>query len=165
MTNGPITTSTPKPTPIAGITLLDDQAVFEQMSQQIASEEGLPDVDGRRCVDQAICFTALAGRFPGKALAPSADVDLGWRMFIVNTVVYRAFCQRVAGHFVDRVPLKDAAQTTTSDGRHIYSPFESASLLVDAGYLVDWLVWPRANDPYEPLSHAIGAPTDTTDPR
>ena len=57
-----------------------------------------------RTVDQALVFLAACAQNRGGPLAPSAQVDVGWHTFILFTLEYAEFCQRIAGRFLHHVP-------------------------------------------------------------
>lgn len=47
------------------------------------------------------CATASADR---AGLVPTARTDIGWHAFILHTVDYIEFCDRVAGYYIQHVP-------------------------------------------------------------
>lgn len=72
--------------------------------QLINEHSGMTGDEAARIVDQAVAFLKTCVDHPGLHLRPSRKVDLGWHQFILNTVDYAEFCQRVAGYFVHHVP-------------------------------------------------------------
>ncbi|MER6431608.1 hypothetical protein ABT272_28335 [Streptomyces sp900105245] len=125
------------------LTLVDPR-VADRLTRRITADH--PEVTesvARRIVGQAAAFIAASGRQPGQGLAPSKLVDYGWHAFILHTVDYAEFCQRVVGAFVHHVPTDDdeempgGAQATR--GRTI-------AAMRDAGFAVDEELWPTMAD-------------------
>ena len=58
---------------------------------------------GRRGVDQMVGFLAACAVTP-EPLGPSMIVDEFWHAFIVRTVDYAEFCDRIAGRFIHHIP-------------------------------------------------------------
>jgi hypothetical protein len=121
----------------SGLALLDDVSVFNRIADRIAKEHD--DVDrhtAARVLDQAIIFVAVAGKHPGKALSPSSLVDKGWDTFILYTIEYAAFCQRVCGRYVHHTPNDGLAVNATA-----INPAETAELIRREGYWVHDDLW------------------------
>lgn len=101
-----MTTTSPPTGLVDGYTLIDP-ALFDRLTRRIASEH--PDLtDGmpRRILDQALAFLGTSATAT-QPLGPSELVDIGWHTFILYTVDYAAFCDRVAGRFIHHVPDDD----------------------------------------------------------
>lgn len=52
----------------------------------------------------------------GGALAPTADEDEGWHVFILYTMDYQKFCHKYFGRFIHHNPLKNAGASLTQKG-------------------------------------------------
>jgi hypothetical protein len=67
-------------------------------------------------------FLALPLLFPKgeRDFVPRYPVDLLWHAFILNTTLYRGFCDHVYGRFLDHVPSEDrAAAVKDNEGRPV----------------------------------------------
>ncbi|MFC7866532.1 glycine-rich domain-containing protein [Streptomyces murinus] len=125
------------------ITLLGPE-VTDRLAHRITVDH--PDVDkatARRIVGQAAGFIATSGQQPAQSLAPSKLVDYGWHAFILHTVDYAAFCQRIVGRFVHHVP--------TDEGKHPSESPQAArtrtlNAMRAAGYAVDDELWGAAGE-------------------
>lgn len=103
-----------------------------------------PDTDlptARRIIGQAAAFLAASSALPDAELAPSKAVDVGWHTWILHTIDYAVFCERVAGRFIHHVP--------TPDGESIEGGPESArqrtlDAISAAGFRIDHDLWPDA---------------------
>lgn len=62
----------------------------------------------RRIIGQAAAFLTASAALPGAQLSPSKAVDAGWHTFILHTLDYAEFCERVAGRFIHHVPTPNA---------------------------------------------------------
>ncbi|MFJ9909613.1 glycine-rich domain-containing protein [Streptomyces sp. NPDC101152] len=105
-----------------------------------------PNIDtttARRIVGQAAAFIAASGQQPGQSLVPSRLVDHGWHAFIVHTVDYAAFCQRVVGHFVHHVPTDEDEQTP---GDPQAERERTLTAIRTAGYTAEKDLWGDAAD-------------------
>lgn len=114
--------------------------VTDRLTRRITTEH--PEIDqptARRIVGQAAAFIAASGRRPGQSLAPSKLVDYGWHAFILHTVDYAEFCQRVAGRFVHHVPTDENEQIP--DGPQAARE-RTLTAITAAGYTVDEELWP-----------------------
>ncbi len=97
----------------------------------------------RRIVGQAAAFIAASGQQPGRSLVPSELVDYGWHAFILHTVDYAAFCQKVVGRFVHHVPTDEDEQMP---GSAASARERTVSAIHAAGYTVDAELWRSAAD-------------------
>lgn len=113
--------------------------VADRLVRRITADH--PDITrmtARRIVGQAAAFIAASGQQPGQSLAPSKLVDYGWHAFILHTVDYAVFCQRVVGRFVHHVPtgedesLPGGAQATRK---------RTLAAIAAAGYTIDDELW------------------------
>jgi hypothetical protein len=76
-------------------------------------------------------YLALPLLFPNREhdLVPRLAVDLLWHAFILNTTLYRAFCDRVYGRYLDHVPAANRAKRLKEDeGRPLEHTLESLNL-------------------------------------
>ncbi|MFF5023771.1 glycine-rich domain-containing protein [Streptomyces collinus] len=125
------------------LTLLNPD-LAERLVRRVAADH--PEVTeslARRIVGQATAFIAASGRQPGRDLAPSKLVDSGWHAFILHTVDYAEFCQRVAGRFVHHVPTDEADETP---GQAHRTRNRTLAAIAAAGYTVDEELWPDVAD-------------------
>lgn len=120
----------------SGLTLLDDMELFNRIADRVAKEHDLDRALAGRILDQAIIFVAVAGQHPGLAMAPSEQVDKGWDTFILYTIEYSAFCQRVAGRYIHHTPNDGLPVNATA-----LSPAETAELIRAEGYWVLDEMW------------------------
>ncbi|TXS41744.1 hypothetical protein EAO75_43380 [Streptomyces sp. uw30] len=97
----------------------------------------------QRIIGQAAAFIAASGKEPGRNLVPSELVDYGWHAFILHTVDYAAFCERVAGRFVHHVPTDEEEQTPSSAAT---ARERTVAAIAVAGYTVDTELWNSAAD-------------------
>ncbi|GGK17851.1 hypothetical protein GCM10010124_08020 [Pilimelia terevasa] len=64
-------------------------------------------------------------------------VDLGWHTFLLDTMAYHVFCQRVASRFIHHVP--------DTDGDARVSVSRTAQVIAAAGWQVDRELWDCAD--------------------
>lgn len=118
---------------------LVDPEVADRLTRRITTDH--PDIDdatARRIVGQAAAFIAASGQQPGQSLVPSELVDFGWHAFILHTVDYAAFCQRVVGHFVHHVPTDEDEELP---GGPQAARERTLAAIGAAGYTVDAELW------------------------
>ncbi|WP_207311277.1 glycine-rich domain-containing protein [Lentzea alba] len=130
--------------PVAGRTLVS-APLFHALVDRTVTDFGVDPVLAPRVVDQALAFLATAGRSAdaGLPLRPSKAVDPGWHAFLMYTRPYRAFCERVAGRFLDHVPDDDPTVSSTWGGAPAHGVASTMQTIARAGFLVDpdlWLV-------------------------
>ncbi|WP_405881290.1 hypothetical protein OG747_23530 [Streptomyces sp. NBC_01384] len=124
------------------ITLVDPQ-VAERLARRVTADHPeISEATARRIVGQAAAFIAASGQQPGRELVPSELVDYGWHAFILHTVDYAAFCQRVVGRFVHHVPTDEDEQV--QDGAP-QARERTVAAITAAGYAVDEELWPEAS--------------------
>jgi hypothetical protein len=73
---------------------------LDRLTRRIAAEH--PDLDDGlppRILDQAVAFLGTSATAT-QPIGPSELVDIGWHTFILYTVDYAPFCERVAGRFI-----------------------------------------------------------------
>ncbi|MEU2801452.1 hypothetical protein [Streptomyces sp. NPDC007117] len=115
--------------------------VMERLAARITKDH--PDTDlptARRIIGQAAAFLAASAALPGAELSPSKAVDVGWHTFILHTVDYAEFCDRVAGRFIHHVPTEDD-QTGEDSGAARQRTLDA---ITAAGYRIDHELWPDA---------------------
>lgn len=126
------------------ITLVDPE-VTDRLVRRVTTDH--PNVDhatARRIVGQAAAFIAASGQQPGQSLSPSELVDYGWHAFILHTVDYADFCQRVAGQFVHHVPTHDESEQ--APGMALAARERTINAIQAAGYTVDAELWHSTAD-------------------
>lgn len=119
---------------------LVDPELFGRLTRKIAQDKDVPVKYAERIMDQALAFLGACAAYPSSSLSPSPTVDVGWHVFILYTLDYAEFCERVAGRFIHHVPedVPDAPE-------HAISPVSVRDVTVDtirhAGYTVDGELW------------------------
>jgi hypothetical protein len=83
---------------------LVDPALFQKLTEHVATEHDHGLGMAARVVDQALAFLGTTATHQGRPLSPSEEVDPGWHEFILHTVDYAAFCEQIAGRFLHHVP-------------------------------------------------------------
>ncbi|MFJ6386463.1 glycine-rich domain-containing protein [Streptomyces sp. NPDC091972] len=125
-------------------TTLIDPEVMNRLVRRVTTDH--PEIDedtARRIVGQAAAFIATSGTMPGRSLVPSELVDYGWHAFILHTVDYAAFCQKVVGRFVHHVPTDEDEQV---QGGAAAARERTVNAIQAAGYTVDAELWHSAAD-------------------
>ncbi|WP_051820646.1 MULTISPECIES: glycine-rich domain-containing protein [Streptomyces] len=121
---------------------LVDPEVHERLAVRITKDH--PEIDvptARRIVSQTAAFLAAGAREPGQFLVPSALVDIGWHTWILHTVDYSEFCQRVAGRFIHHVPTDNEPVP----GGPAAARERTLAAIRAAGYTIDPDLWMRAD--------------------
>lgn len=109
-------------------------------SQLIREHAAMTGDRAVRIVDATVAFLKVCADNPDAYFRPSQEVDKGWHQFILNTVDYEKFCQRIAGRFLHHAPDEftppraDRADTVAS-----LAPTVAA--LSEAGFDVDPDLW------------------------
>lgn len=125
------------------ITLVDPK-VAERLTRRVTTDHPeISEATARRIVGQAAAFVAASGQQPGRDLMPSELVDYGWHAFILHTVDYATYCQRIAGRFVHHVPTDEDEQVT---GGAAAAHARTMAAIAAAGYTVDADLWTSAGD-------------------
>ncbi|MGH3943678.1 MAG: glycine-rich domain-containing protein [Pseudonocardiaceae bacterium] len=60
-----------------------------------------------RIMDQTLGFLRLLAEDPDQTYSPSAQVDIGWHVFILHTRAYTAFCDELAGRYLHHTPYNE----------------------------------------------------------
>lgn len=125
------------------ITLVGPQVAERLTRRVVADHPEISEATARRIVGQAAAFVAASGQQPGRDLVPSELVDYGWHAFILHTVDYAAFCERVVGRFVHHVPTDEDDQMP---GGAASARERTTAAIEAAGYAVDAELWRSAAD-------------------
>ncbi|MCT4357174.1 hypothetical protein M5362_29080 [Streptomyces sp. Je 1-79] len=116
----------------------------ERLATRITKDH--PEIDtptARRIVGQTAAFLAAGARKPGQSLVPSELVDIGWHTWILHTVDYAEFCQRVAGRFIHHIPTDEGE---TVPGGPAAAHERTLAAITAAGYVVDQDLWLHAGN-------------------
>ena len=105
--------------------------LFERLVTRIVEDESLDRSYAERIMCQALVFLVACANNPTTPLSPSRAVDIGWHTFILHTLDYAEFCQRVAGRFIHHNPTRggDVRSGTTLEA------------VQQTGYPVDMPLW------------------------
>lgn len=104
----------------------------------------------RRGVDQMAGFLAACG-VSLEPLAPSQVVDEFWHAFVLRTMPYVDFCDRVAGRFIHHVPEdempvpEDYDQRAAKAKRGNEIRLRTLEAIAAVGHEVDIAFWPELN--------------------
>jgi hypothetical protein len=123
--------------------------LFNQLTARIRSEHPELDADlPDRIMDQALAFlgTCAVTTVP---IGPSALVDIGWHTFILDTVEYAEFCDRIAGRFIHHV-LDDRSAgpyEIPDNDRHTVPATlaDTVTAISAAGYRIDGQLWTKSD--------------------
>lgn len=121
---------------VTGRSLVSDD-LFERLVRQVVQNGHVDREQAVRIMDQALVFLKASADNTTAVLRPSKEVDLGWHTFILNTVEYADFCQRVAGRFLHHVP--DEFEPPSGHPRQVLAP--TVNLLRLTGFAVDDELW------------------------
>lgn len=124
-------------------TLVDPEVMTRLALRVTGDHPEINEETARRIVGQAAAFIAASGQQPGHSLVPSELVDYGWHAFILHTVDYADFCQKVAGRFVHHVPTDEDEQM---QGGAAAARERTVNAIQTAGYTVDAELWRSAAD-------------------
>ena len=121
---------------------LVEPEVMERLAVRITKDHPATDmVTARRIVGQTAAFLAAGAALPGVELSPSKTVDVGWHTWILHTVDYAAFCDRVAGRFIHHVPTPDGE---SAEGGHEAVRQRTLDAMTAAGFQIDHDLWSEA---------------------
>jgi hypothetical protein len=131
--------------PRQGHTLISPD-LFDRLTLRLAAdhpdlEHGMP----QRILDQALAFLGTSATAT-QPLGPSELVDIGWHAFILYTVDYAAFCQRVAGRFIHHVPDDDPTDQGGTPPTIPTTLSDTVTAIRAAGFALDADLWPKAAD-------------------
>ncbi len=101
----------------------------------------------RRGVGQMAGFLAACG-VASEPLAPSQVVDEFWHAFVLRTMQYNEFCDRVSGRFIHHVPQDDMPVPETQGQtpkvkRGNEMRIRTLEAIAAVGYEVDAEFWPE----------------------
>jgi hypothetical protein len=115
--------------------------LFRRLATRIATDH--PDIArplAERIVTQMVAYLQLCAANTGPALVPSKMVDIGWHAFILHTMDYAEFCQRIAGRFLHHVPEEEPNHTRTA-AKAAAAVGATVAALGKAGLPVDPELW------------------------
>jgi hypothetical protein len=133
----PATTDSPLADPLD----LISPRMFTRLTYRITADDGVDFRTAERIVEQTLAFLVACAHNPGAGLAPSADVDKGWHVFILHTADYAEFCDRVAGRFIHHLPAEPGEE---DDGGAAL--MATVAAMRAAGLHVDADLWYAAPD-------------------
>lgn len=123
---------------------LVDADLFHRLIQRVAEEHDHDLTMASKIVDQALAFLGTTATHVGRPLSPSEIVDPGWHEFILHTVDYAAFCERVAGRFLHHVPTDPEDPSSQGESAHEVLQY-TVDAIANAGFYVDNELWPSAD--------------------
>ncbi|MFI9008861.1 glycine-rich domain-containing protein [Actinosynnema sp. NPDC053489] len=128
--------------------------VRNRLTRQLINEHaGMSGDEAVRIVAATVAFLKACADNPESHFRPSLRVDLGWHQFILNTVDYAEFCERVAGRFLHHVPEEfTPPRATGSDTAEVLAPTVDA--MRAAGFTVDPELWATAESAQCSQCHA-----------
>ncbi|WP_207925872.1 glycine-rich domain-containing protein [Actinocrispum wychmicini] len=97
-----------------------------------------------RIVDATVAFLKVCADNPDGHFRPSQEVDKGWHQFILNTVDYAEFCERVAGRFLHHVP-DEFTPPRADHADTVAALAPTVAALEEAGFEVDSELWATAS--------------------
>ncbi|MER5864306.1 hypothetical protein [Kitasatospora sp. NPDC002040] len=103
--------------------------------------KGWPDLTedmGERGVNQMVAFLVTSSRTT-EILTPSLRIDEFWHRFILRTVPYAVFCERLGNGFIHHVP-EEAGRMDLDTSRALMESTKAA--IVVAGFEIDAEFWP-----------------------
>lgn len=124
-----------------GRALVSDE-LFAQLTARIARDhpELAQDLPAR-IMDQALAFLAACATAT-EPLGPSDLVDIGWHTFILHTLEYADFCQRIAGRFIHHQPEPAPDEPRPSAPEPIGAPISrTVAAITAAGLALDHELW------------------------
>jgi hypothetical protein len=126
------------------VALISDDVRDRLVRQLIKEHAGMTGDEAVRIVDATVAFLKVCADNPDGHFRPSLRVDLGWHQFILNTVDYAEFCERVAGRFLHHVPEdRTPPRATLPDTAKMLAPTVDA--MHAAGFTVDPELWATAH--------------------
>jgi hypothetical protein len=117
--------------------LLPDESLFDRLVSRVCYDH--PAIDrptSERIMEQTLAFLYACAGSPADTLTPSATIDIGWHTFILHTMDYADFYQRVAGRMVHHAP--EDPRTATVDPTRLD---ETVARIRSAGLPVDDALW------------------------
>ncbi|WP_439675880.1 glycine-rich domain-containing protein [Embleya sp. MST-111070] len=128
-------TSTLSPKAATGV--LVPAAVRARLTARIRADRPEIDADlADRIVTGTAEFLTVSAADPRARMVPSALIDVGWHAWVLHTVDYAEYCDRI-GRFVHHVP--DTGSRTMAQGRD--DVVRTAEAIKAAGFEVDAELW------------------------
>lgn len=121
---------------------LVSEEVFAKLANRIETEHHFDAEMSSRCMDQGLAFLAACAASTAP-LAPSMAADIGWHTFILHTLDYAEFCERIAGRFIHHVPHESEEQEA-EDTQAVLD--RTAAAIRKAGFRVDRELWQAGGD-------------------
>lgn len=119
---------------------LIDAGLFDRLTSRIEKQHPeLADGCAVRIMSQALAYLKACGDNPGKRLAPSPAVDIGWHAFLLYTRDYTEFCRQVAGRFIHHVPDDGESGTGVDDPNAMR--VRTLDAINVCGFAVDTELW------------------------
>jgi hypothetical protein len=128
-----------------GSALLDNGVLYAVLTAQVANRYAIINQRASQIVSQSIVLAHYALTHPDTAVAPSSDVAKGLEAFVLNSSNFELFCDRYGGgrrrlYYVPAEPAR--VPDIALNGVKVIGPWETATLLTQAGYLTDPYLWP-----------------------
>ena len=111
---------------------------FEQVRKRYMQQEDVSETIAREHERELKRYLALCAANPSTNYGMKGPVDDLWHTFLLFTVDYAAFCDRVAGRFIHHVPASSSAPVDADDYEHFLRDYE-----VTFGEPAPAHVWPR----------------------
>jgi hypothetical protein len=128
-----------------GSELLDDSLLYAALTAQVTNRYTIVNQRASQIVGQAIVLAHYALTHPDAAVSPSSDVAKGVEAFVLNGSDFELFCDRYGGglHRLYHVPAAPGRVPDFAlNGVKVIGPWETATLLAQAGYRTDAYLWP-----------------------
>jgi hypothetical protein len=114
--------------------------LFDKLTFRIMTDHALERDTAERVVAQSLAFLVACALRPNDHLSPSKMVDVGWHAFILHTVDYAEFCDRVAGRFIHHHPTGPGE----ADGEQ--QAATAITVMHAVGLYVDTTIWNTVAD-------------------
>ncbi|MCX4772809.1 MULTISPECIES: hypothetical protein [unclassified Streptomyces] len=123
------------------VTLVEPEMMERLAARIVKDHPEHTTTTARRIVAQTAAFLATGAQRPGLKLSPSKPVGVGWHTWILHTVDYAAFCERIAGRFIHHVPTPDGED---AKGGAAAERRRTLDALTAAGFRIEPDLWPEA---------------------
>ncbi len=114
------------------------EALFDRLSRYIADNEMMEIPAAEAIMSNALSFLAACAVNHETPLSPSTQVDIGWHAFVLHTLDYAKFCERVAGRFIHHVPTDDKTATNGVSRTQVNQTMQAIKA---AGFATDAELW------------------------
>jgi hypothetical protein len=123
--------------PYLGLELISEE-LQTRLVNRIAKDHALTLDEATYILDATLGYLKLCADYPETDFAPSRLVDIGWHTFLLYTLEYREFCERVAGYFIDHEPSDrlDSRLSPIMRGRG-----SAVSFMRNSGIVFDPAMW------------------------